>query len=177
MNYDFNSTDGLFDRMLRKQQRTVPQRQRPETHPAMPRFQGRELPLDVQLRAVAARDRRIAELNRPQPAPGLLAKAVRAVVGAAVAAVAAFSLESHASALPNSCVTCWPTAPLCRPLRSSDWPRKPESADARYVARRLLSASSMCGMLIYRGRGGSKAKRPWPGKGRLALPIQHFNRN
>jgi hypothetical protein len=91
MNYDFNSTDGLFDRMLRKQQRTVPQRQRPETHPAMPRFQGRELPLDVQLRAVAARDRRIAELNRPQPAPGLLAKAVTAVVGAAVAAVAAFS--------------------------------------------------------------------------------------
>ena len=78
--YDQDQTAGLLDRLLHAGQ----QRRRyvGETHPAMPRFQGREYPLDVQLEAVRRRDARMRELNRPAPEPGLLARVAETVAAA-----------------------------------------------------------------------------------------------
>jgi hypothetical protein len=94
---DYDSTDGLFDRMLRGGQQR-PRDCRPAREWHGPRFIGHELPLDQQLDAVRRRDDRIRVLNRPQPAPGLLAKVADAVVGMAGAAVDAVSLKGKAKA-------------------------------------------------------------------------------
>jgi hypothetical protein len=61
--YDFDDKAGLLDRMLAGPAHRLG-RQAPEHHPSMPRFQGRELPLDQQLDAVRRRDQRMAALNR-----------------------------------------------------------------------------------------------------------------
>jgi hypothetical protein len=56
--YDFDDKAGLLDRMLAGPAHRLG-RQAPEHHPSMPRFQGRELPLDQQLDAVRRRDARM----------------------------------------------------------------------------------------------------------------------
>jgi hypothetical protein len=66
--HDINGepVDGLFADLLRPLLGEL-RRQPREYHPAMPRFQGRELPIDEQISAVVRRDERMTEINKPAP--------------------------------------------------------------------------------------------------------------
>jgi hypothetical protein len=82
--------DNLFDRSIAATQRAAQERHGPqyqlhEWHG--PRFQGRPVPVNTWLDAVAWRDARVAELNRPVSVAGVLAGIVEAVVDAVAAVV------------------------------------------------------------------------------------------
>jgi hypothetical protein len=66
---DYDQTAGLLDRWLAPL-RSHRQRQRPEHYG--PRFEGRQLPLDVQLDAVRRREERLRALNAPPVVADLL---------------------------------------------------------------------------------------------------------
>jgi hypothetical protein len=99
-----SSLDGLFSGLLEKQARGVQEQHGPQWAPHEhhgPRFQGRSLPVNDQLDAVARYNARIAELNRPKTGTGIIERAVAAVVDAVALTGRAKAMAWLTDALAN----------------------------------------------------------------------------